>query len=168
MSTHMTTMERFMEHLRERVSEAKLELDRPEQGGGSWWLDASMGRRALTIEWAPSMGFGVSSLPGEGFGEGPDEFYDDEEEALARVERLLRSGGRTKHAAQMALKRLREACHVSQTELAHRMKMTQGAVSKLERSPNPSVTVLREWVRALGGDLEIRATFKRGNVKVSV
>jgi DNA-binding XRE family transcriptional regulator len=164
----MTTMDRFLHLLQERVPEAKLELDRPEQGGGTWWLDVSSGKRALTVEWTPSMGFGVSSLPSEGFGEGPDEFFDDEAQALARVEHLLRTGEHTRPPAEMALKRLREACHVSQTELATRMKMTQGAVSKLERNADPSVALLREWVRALGGDLEILATFKRGSVKVDV
>ncbi len=164
----MTTMEQFLEQLKERLPQAKLELDRPEHGGGSWWLDARLNKHVLTVEWRPSMGFGVSSLPGAGFGEGPDEFFDSIEEASARVEHLLKTGERTQPARELALKRLREACHVSQKDLAERMNITQGAVSKIERSPNPSVSMLREWVRALGGNLEIRAQFGSESVKVGI
>ena len=164
----MTTMAQFLEALQKRLPDAELELDRPEHGGGSWWLDARFRRHALTVEWKASMGFGISSLPSDGFGDGPDEFFDDEKEALARVEHLLRSGKRTQQSSELELKRLREACHVSQAELAERMKLTQGAISKIEHSPNPSVSVLRQWVRALGGDLEISARFGKRNVKVNV
>jgi DNA-binding XRE family transcriptional regulator len=164
----MPTMDRFIEVLHERLPDATLSLDRPEKGGGSWWLDASLGDHSLVVEWKPSMGFGVSSLPSEGFGDGPDEFYDDEEEALGRVKHLLRTGERTKPAHQLALKRLREACQVTQTELARSMKVAQGAVSKLERRVNPSVTMLREWVRALGGELELVARFGDRRLKIEV
>ena len=164
----MTTMERFLHLLRERVPGAHFELDRPEMGGGSWWLDVSEGKRALTIEWKPTMGFGVSSLPSEGFGEGPDEFFTDEMEALVRVEHLLRTGERTSRPRELALKRLREACRMSQEQLAKRMRVAQGTVSKLERSPNPSLSTLREWAKALGGDLEVSIKFKNGDVKVAL
>lgn len=161
-------MERFAVALAAGLPRAKLSLDRPERGGGSWWLDATLGTRAVTIEWKPSMGFGVSSLPSEGFGDGPDEFFDDEKSALARVAHLLRTGKRTQVASQLALKRLRETCRVSQVQLAERMNTTQGAISKLERNPNPSVATLRDWVEALGGDLEIRARFGEDTVKVAL
>jgi DNA-binding XRE family transcriptional regulator len=164
----MKAMEQFLELLQERVPQGRFDLDRPEQGGGSWWLDARLGKQALTVEWRASMGFGVSSLPSVGFGDGPDEFFESAEEAALRVEHLLRSGERTRHAPELALKRLREACQLSQQDLAERMKITQGAVSKIERSPNPSLSMLREWVRALGGDLEIRARFGKDSVKVRV
>ncbi len=164
----MTTMELFLAALQKRLPEAKLELDRPEHGGGSWWLDARFARHALTVEWKASMGFGISSLPSDGFGDGPDEFFDDEKEALARIEHLLRSGERTQQSSELALKRLREACNVSQAQLAERMKLSQGAISKIEHSPNPSVSILREWVKALGGDLEISARFGKRSVKVGV
>src|SRR4051812_11426491 len=137
--TTTTTMDRFLQKLCDRVPDATFEMDRPERGGGSWWLDATRGHQSLVVEWKPSMGFGVSSLPSDGFGEGPDEFFDDEEEALGRVEHLLRSEERTRPAQQLALKRLREACQVTQTQLAESMQVTQGAISKIEHKANPSL-----------------------------
>jgi len=70
---------------------------------------------------------------------------------MRRVER------RVAHAlAEMELRELREALKVTQTEMAKRMRITQAAISRLERRPNQLKTIAA-YLKALGGRLEIRA-----------
>lgn len=58
---------------------------------------------------------------------------------------------------EMELYQLREQAKVSQVELARRMKTAQGAISRLERQPDMLVSTLREYVQAMGGQLQIAA-----------
>jgi transcriptional regulator with XRE-family HTH domain len=58
---------------------------------------------------------------------------------------------------EMQLYQLREQAKVSQVELARRMKTAQGAISRLERQPDMLVSTLREYVQAMGGQLQISA-----------
>ena len=46
--------------------------------------------------------------------------------------------------------------------------LTQGAISKIERKANPSLATLREWVKALGGELELVAHFGDRSLKIDV
>ncbi len=61
--------------------------------------------------------------------------------------------------AQMELAELREALRVTQVDLAKRLRVTQATLSRLERGRDPKFTTLRNFVRALGGRLEVRAVF---------
>jgi hypothetical protein len=47
------------------------------------------------------------------------------------------------------------------------MRITQVAVSRLERRPNIQIRKLRQYVRAIGGKLEIRAIFPDGIVTLT-
>ena len=58
--------------------------------------------------------------------------------------------------AQIELRQLREALEITQVELAKRLKVTQVAISKLESRPDLRFSTLREYIRALGGQMEIR------------
>lgn len=60
-------------------------------------------------------------------------------------------------AAQLA--KVREGRKKTQTELAQIMGMTQAGVSRIERSSNPYLKTLADYVGALGGTLEINAVF---------
>jgi predicted XRE-type DNA-binding protein len=58
--------------------------------------------------------------------------------------------------------RLYELCHreaISQAELAGRLDVTQGAISKLEHSDDVRVSALRQYLEALGARLELVAVF---------
>jgi transcriptional regulator with XRE-family HTH domain len=59
--------------------------------------------------------------------------------------------------AGMELAELREALQVRQAEMSERMKITQAAVSRLERRSNLQIDSLAGYIRALGGELELRA-----------
>jgi DNA-binding Xre family transcriptional regulator len=62
-------------------------------------------------------------------------------------------------AEEMTLKELREARQRSQVELAKRLGIQQAAVSKLERRTDMYLSTLRDLIEAMGGSLEIVATF---------
>lgn len=68
--------------------------------------------------------------------------------------------------AAMPLDALRDARQLTQVQMAHLLKISQGAVSKVERRTDMFVSTLRNYVRAIGGDLEIRAVFPEGDVLI--
>ncbi len=66
----------------------------------------------------------------------------------------------------MPLDALRDARQLTQVQMAQLLKISQGAVSKVERRTDMFVSTLRNYVRAIGGDLEIRAVFPEGDVLI--
>lgn len=60
---------------------------------------------------------------------------------------------------EIRLYELRHAEAVSQAELAGRLEVTQGAVSKLENADDVRVSTLRQYLDALGARLELVAVF---------
>jgi transcriptional regulator with XRE-family HTH domain len=67
----------------------------------------------------------------------------------------------------MPLQKLRHARHFSQAQLAQTLSVKQAAVSKLEKRTDMYISTLRNFIKALGGDLEIIATFPDGSVQIS-
>lgn len=60
---------------------------------------------------------------------------------------------------EIRLYEFRHAEAVSQAELAGRLDVTQGAISKLEHSDDVRVSTLRQYLEALGARLELVAVF---------
>lgn len=73
------------------------------------------------------------------------------------AERL--AGLRAETLAEIRLHELRHVVAISQTELAGRLDVTQGAISKLEHSDDVRVSTLRQYLEALGARLELVAVF---------
>lgn len=72
--------------------------------------------------------------------------------AKAKTERML---------LEMNLQELRQqVANLNQEEVAEILDVTQGYVSRLERRSDMTVSKLREYVSALGGEIEIKAKFK--------
>ena len=69
--------------------------------------------------------------------------------------------------SEMALAELRQAHDLSQQELARELKVKQPAVAKLEKRTDMYVSNLRRYIEALGGSLEITATFPEGRVSIT-
>lgn len=67
----------------------------------------------------------------------------------------------------MALEELRDALRMTQQELAQALNVDQSAVSKLEHRTDMYVSTLRRCIAAMGGELEIRAIFPAGTVRIS-
>jgi predicted transcriptional regulator len=68
---------------------------------------------------------------------------------------------------ELPLHELRHTKALSQVTLAKTMHVHQAAISKMEHRNDMYVSTLREYIRALGGHLEIVARFPNGAVKIS-
>ena len=72
-------------------------------------------------------------------------------------------------AEEMTLQDLRKAVKESQKSLAAKLHIRQGAVSKIEHRTDMYVSTLRGYVQAMGGTLDIVASFPNRNpVKISL
>ena len=81
--------------------------------------------------------------------------------SLARVEARVKV---TLH--DMALDELRTARELTQERLAQTMGIKQATVSKIERQSDMYVSTLAKFIEAMGGTLEIRASFPEGSVRI--
>lgn len=70
--------------------------------------------------------------------------------------------------AKMPLHQLRNAREMTQTRLAELLDMDQPNISKLEKRTDMYLSTLRSYVEAMGGELEIRAVFPDGEVKIDL
>jgi transcriptional regulator with XRE-family HTH domain len=73
-----------------------------------------------------------------------------------------------KREAQAELERigfhkLRQARQQTQVAVAKRLNVAQGAVSRMEKQSDFLLSTLREYIGALGGELELRAVFPDGD-----
>jgi len=59
--------------------------------------------------------------------------------------------------------KLRQARRKTQIAVAQKLKIQQGAVSRIERQSDFLLSTLRAYVGALGGQLELRAIFPDGD-----
>jgi DNA-binding XRE family transcriptional regulator len=75
-----------------------------------------------------------------------------------RVQDTLRS---------MHLEELRKAREMTQTKMAEILGVAQSEISKVEHRADLYISTLAEYVRALGGELEVRAVFPDGDVKIT-
>lgn len=82
-------------------------------------------------------------------------------ESQARVDALHQ-----KLRAEMPLHELRQAQALSQDTLAKTLHANQAAISKMERRTDMYISTLRNYIRAMGGELEIIATCPEGQVKI--
>ena len=62
---------------------------------------------------------------------------------------------------------LRKDCDLTQKELAEILEIRQAAISKIENQEDVLVKTLERYIRALGGELEIRAKFPNKIVTLS-
>ncbi|MBI4499618.1 MAG: XRE family transcriptional regulator [Gemmatimonadetes bacterium] len=72
-----------------------------------------------------------------------------------------------KMLAEMPLQELRQARRLSQEALAKTLGAKQASISKLERRTDMYVSSLRQYVAAMGGELEITARFPDGVVRIN-
>ena len=75
----------------------------------------------------------------------------------AKAERMIR---------EMALDELREARQLTQQQLADQLKVRQPAIAKMERRADMYLSTLRSVIKAMGGELDIRAVFPDGSVRI--
>ena len=68
--------------------------------------------------------------------------------------------------AEYALDELREARSMTQARLADILGKDQSVISRIEKRTDMYVSTLGEFIRAMGGELEIRAVFPEGSVRI--
>jgi hypothetical protein len=76
----------------------------------------------------------------------------------AEAERMLR---------EMPLEERRSARAITQTHLAEVLGIKQAGVSKMERRTDMYIRTLSRFIEAMGGQLEIRANFPEGSVRIT-
>ena len=69
---------------------------------------------------------------------------------------------------ELPLQELRQARALSQEELAEVLGLNQATISKLERRTDMYLSSLRRFVEAMGGELEISASFPEGKVRIQL
>lgn len=78
-------------------------------------------------------------------------------EAQARVDARVKETLQT-----MPLAEIRKAISMTQQDLAGRLDVSQGSVSKFENAADMYLTTLRKYVESLGGELHLTAKFSDG------
>ena len=66
----------------------------------------------------------------------------------------------------MPLDELRAARDLTQEHLAMIMGVNQASISKVERRTDMYISTLRDFIRAMGGELQIKAVFAEGEVLI--
>ncbi len=69
---------------------------------------------------------------------------------------------------EMDLRALREAAGMTQAELAAKLETTQGGLSRMESPGDRRLSTIKNYVEALGGELELVATVHGKRVKLAV
>lgn len=77
---------------------------------------------------------------------------------IERQERINESAKKL-IAHEMSLQEMRKALAISQTEMAERLELGQGDISKFERREDVYVSSVRKYIEAMGGKLELIAKF---------
>lgn len=67
----------------------------------------------------------------------------------------------------LELARIRERFGITQIEMAARLGVTQGNVSRLERREDVYLSTIREYVEALGGQLKVVAVFPGAEIPIA-
>jgi plasmid maintenance system antidote protein VapI len=159
----MNAIERVLAGVKKRLPRADTELFQPDDPTGRCMLDVEHDGWLAVVSWVPQRGFGITvrSLEDETYyGETTDEAYPgDADDLVDHVVKLLKAKKRTSPPRSVVLRELRARCGVTQAEVAERLDVRQGTVSKLERRERLDVGTLSEVVRAMGGELELWVRF---------
>lgn len=165
-------MKRALKQLIDRIKHAlpgvTVHLDEPGRTDGHWFVDFILGGHEVVVEWRPEQGFGISSPALEaGYGEGPEEVERETPKAANRVIELLQTRTRTRPPRAVLLRELRALSKLTQEDLAKRLGIQQGAVSRMERRRDMTVSTLKRLIEAMGGELEVLARFPGESIRIS-
>lgn len=92
--------------------------------------------------------------------------FADLEARMTPEARALADSIYEQHIKEMPLNELRQTKALSQATLAEMLHVNQAAISKMERRTDMYISTLRNYIRAMGGELEIIATFPDGQIKI--
>jgi hypothetical protein len=144
----------------------EVEIEAPFREEGLWWLQLEIDGAALDVSWQSVSGFGLY-LSSPEFGGRPDEICNEAGRCARRLLQLAAAGrvGAKDHVP--TLKDVRHLYGVSQVELAAALGTDQAHVSRLERRADLKVSTIRDYVSALGGELELTVRFPDYSAAIS-
>ena len=149
--------------LQDRFPKLKSSIDEAlDTEHGESVLDLLLGDQRVSVVWSAARGLGVSSYSDAELGQGPDEVFESAAEAAERIKSLLLSHTKTSPPAPTDLAELRRLLGITQVTLAKRMRVGQGAISKLESRSDARLSTLEAYFKALGVGLQIVARTPRG------
>jgi DNA-binding XRE family transcriptional regulator len=166
--THEERIQNLVRLVTDRLPGVSIAVDRPSHLSGDWLIDVLHRGHSFVIEYRPSLGFGLSSVPSDAYGQGPDEFLEEEASLIDRLVQLVGSGQNTEPQRVRLLQDLRSRREITQNEIADRLGIKQPTVSKIERRADVNLSTLRRYVEALGGTLQVTARFADGTVEVKL
>jgi DNA-binding XRE family transcriptional regulator len=169
MNTKHKRIHHIVNLVKAELPDATFEVDESSRTDAPSFVDIDANGRKVVLEFRPKLGFGVTSAPADSYGEGPDEFFEEDDNGVAkRLLALLRSGEQTAPQRVRLLQELREHRQVSQVSLAARLGVRQPTVSKIERRDDVALSTLRRYIEALGGRLVVAAQFVDGRVEIAL
>ena len=167
METKMNSITKLKTYIASTHPEAVLTLEEPLRQDGIWSLDVDLAGKHLIIEWSAGSGFGISCPANDAFGEGADEKLVTVQQVQKRVDQLLTTNELPAPPMPILLTRLREERGLTQMELAARMGVRQSTISGFERRNDVQFSTLRRVIEALGGKLEILASFPDASYRIN-
>lgn len=157
----------FAAGLKAAMPDVSVEIDRPADPQGEWWLDLTCNGFKSNVAWRPDHGFGVFTSE-RGYTDRPDELYRPPELATRRIRQLFGHWKESSKLQPLSLADIRQLRETRQTTLAEALEVNQGAVSRLENREDMKLSSLHSYFRAMGGRLELRVHFDSFDVVVSV
>jgi hypothetical protein len=97
----MKTIGELQSALKTSFPAAKLTIDKPTEGDGSYFIDIRLGTRHAIVEWVGGSSFGFSQGPlsDADFGGGPSEVFTNFDELRRRLGESLRQDERLAQGA---------------------------------------------------------------------
>jgi len=164
---HPAAVRQFIEGLGVLCPDAEANLERGGKTSGIWWIDIAAPQTHVVVQWNASGGFSLEEVGEEepAYGSLPAERYKTVQLALRRMTQLLSDDSQAQ-AGGVALGELREIHGLTQADLGTKLGIKQAAVSRVERRSDLHLDTLATIIEALGGRLEIRASFPDCEVPV--
>lgn len=147
----------LIDALQSEVS-VSFDIDEPSNPDGDWWLDLEIDGMRSNILWQSALGFGLFT-DASGYGRRPQEIYRKPAEASARILQLAAQWRKDARIHPLGLRELRHLLGETQSDLANILGTDQARVSRLEKGTDIKVSALINYLRAMGGRLELRAHF---------
>jgi hypothetical protein len=133
-------------------------IDAPKNENGEWFMDLTFERFHTTIGYRADAGFGVFTSEGL-YGGRPDEVFREPRQAAIRVLQLAQQWAKNARLRSPGLRDLRHIVEQPQTRVAAALGGDQASISRLEMRDDHKLSTIADYVRALGGDLELRVRF---------
>lgn len=155
----MNPVQKLQRFILTAFSSARVTLDEPIVPDGVWSMNVFLPDYHLAIAWQSARGFGVVSDDSHGYGEGAHEVFNDLDEALPRIVRLLVYKLGSVPPPPVRLKEVREELGLSQEELGKRLGKRQTSVSRTESRSDFYVSTLLDFAQAFGARLVVKMVF---------